>query len=516
MVRPGRESFKRFIKTIIEQLPAHIEEYPPADQYLLMEFLSVLQHYEEADYQRTKLSQRLIEYNERVIGTKKYLNTAFLWFIESYFSTANILLNVSTFHANSFYEYLTKYLRGSSTTPGVYGLVRESIPLTDLAWEQLQYSCDKLLVPLTNVQLRILKTIFSFITEDGVYALDPRKLKAVIVKNVVFPKKNKPSEELTRFFTLMDGRWFFLFFSPAFGLNRLVFQFQLQESTSLEDVIDFRNPANTVLTVSDVYSFRKVPNNYIAILLVPTEDIDRLESYLQNCERQGYIILRELSKITTVRKCISLNHYQENIGWIELSPTKLRRLTQLLQSKNPKKRQREKNSFFITPEFNLQWYYSQHQLPKEIIKLYCKNPPEYSYSNLPLRLIDNQDSNRLSRTEVGLLKQLHYNHQVVQIGFVPWRLVYDFSLDLHCIILHKIPFFQLERFLNLIPFSEIYSGEKSIYIWARLTPKLVKWIKNDLKWTVISIIRKQYPLNLDFKWFNVSRLKWKIPNLLKE
>ncbi len=500
----------------MEQLPAHIENYPPPDQLLLTDFLSILQHYEEADYERNKFSQRLEEYNERVIGTKKYLNTAFLWFVESYFSTANLLLNVSTFHANSFYEYLTKHLRGNSTTPGVYGLIRGNIPLTDLAWEQLQYACDKLLVPLTNDQIRILRTIYYFITENGVYGLDPRMLKAVIVKNVEFPKKYKPSEELTRFFTLMDGRWFLLFFSPAFGLNRLVFQFQLQGSTSLEDIIDFRNPANTVLTGSDVYSFRNLPNNYIAILLVPTEDIGRLEHYLENCERQGYLILRELSKITTVRKCISLNHYQANFGWIKLNSTELRRLTQLLKSKNPKKRQRERGSFFITPEFNLQWHYSQHLLPKEIIKLYCKNPQDYSYTNLPLKFIDDQDSRRLSRTEVGLLKQLYYNHQVVQIGFVPWRLVYDFSLDMYCIILDKIPLFQLKRFLNLIPFSEIYFGKNSIFIWARLTPKLVKWIENGLKWNVISIIRKQYPLNLDFKWFNASRLKWKIPDILRE
>lgn len=58
MVRPGRESFKRFIKTILDQLPAHIEQYPPQDsQDLLNDFLSVLQYYEEADYQRKRLSK---------------------------------------------------------------------------------------------------------------------------------------------------------------------------------------------------------------------------------------------------------------------------------------------------------------------------------------------------------------------------------------------------------------------------------------------------------------------------
>ena len=511
----GRESFKRFIRIILNQFPALIEKYPPSDQLLLTDFLSVLQHYEEADYQRKKLSQRFEKYNERVLETEKYLYTAFLWFVYNYFSNANLLLNISKFHADSFYEYLAKHLRGSSTILGVYGLMRGNVLLSDLVWERLQYESNKLLVPLTNDQLQILKTVYSFITEAGVYTLDPRKLRSAIVKQVKFPKNLKPTDELNRFFSLIDGRWFLHSFDSAFDLENLVFHIQLQESTSLKDIIDFRSPTNTVLTVSDVYRAKDLPNTYIGNLLVPIQEIGRLKNYLQHCERQGYIILKELSKIRTIHKITSLSHYRANTGWFELSPTKMRRLTQLLTSKHPKKRRREISSRLFPPPFSLNWHYSHHPFPTKIINLFCKIPKEYSFLNLPLGSTKNQEKSNLSRTEIGLLKQLHYN-RVVNVGFLSFRLMYDFSLDAYWIVLPTIPIFQLKRFLDLLPFSEIYFTNNNVHIWARLTQKLVHWIENDLNWVVMPIMRSHYPLGLKFKWFDTETLQWNSPNVLRE
>ena len=138
----------------------------------------------------------------------------------------------------------------------------------------------------------------------------------------------------------------------------------------------------------------------------------------------------------------------------------------------------------------------------------------YSFSNLPLRLSDNQNSYSLTRAEIGLLKQLYYN-QVVQIGFMPVRLVYEFSLDLYCVILPKIPLFQLKCFLDLIPYSEIYFTEKSIYVWARLTPKLVQWIESDLNWPVIPIRRIMYPQILKSNYYDPLKLQWRTPYILE-
>ena len=512
MVRPGRESFKRFIRTIVDLIPPHIEKYAPSDQLLLREFLSVLQHYDEADYQRKKLSQRFREYIDRHFGTNQYLQTTFLWFTVAYFTNANMLLNISTFHANAYYEYLVRHLRGNSTISGVFRLIKENVSLTDLAWEELQYESVKLIVPLTNSQLQIISTVYSAVMKEGVHALDSRKLKALIIDQVEFPKRVKLNEEFTRFFNLINGQWLYRFFAPAFGVDWVILQIQLQESTFLEDIIDFQAPTNTVISISDVYLNRNLPNNYIGVLRVPTQDFEQLKGYLQKCEHQEKIFLKDLEKITSRSFSSSLTHYRINTGWFEPSPTRIRKLTQLLQAQNPKEKQKEYSSLSISPPFNSDWHFSYHPLPLEIIKLFCKLAHEtYSYQNLPLT---NQKLSSLTQSNVGLLKQLYYN-QVLQIRFVPWQLMDEFSLDLYCIVLPKTPGFQLEHFLNLLPYSDLYFAEESIYIWGRLTPKLVQWIEKDLQWAVIPVLREKSPLNLIFNHFDQKKLQWKTPQFLR-
>ncbi|MFX1505511.1 MAG: hypothetical protein ACFFDC_05280 [Promethearchaeota archaeon] len=510
MVRPGRESFKRFIRTIVDLLPPHIEKYPPSDQLLLQNFLSVLQHYDEADYQRNILSQRFNEYSDSLLGTDQYLQIAFLWFVQTYLTNANNLLKISKFHANTYYEYLVRHLRGSNNVPGAFELIRNQVPLTNLAWEKLQYESHKLIIPLTNDQLDILTYVNSAVLEEGIRALDSRKLKMFIFNQKNFPKKVNSNEELTRFFNLIDGEWAYRFFSPGFGLDWVFIQFQVEESTFLEDIIDFQQSQNTVISASDLYIARDLPNTYLGTLIIPSQELDRLINYFQRCERQGSLILNNLEKITTRSFSNSLTHYRANVGWYEQSPTRMRRLTQVLQAENPKKILKEDSLLFTPPQFNLDWHYHQHPLPTELIKLFCKiSSQTYSYENLPF----NQEISPLTRTDVGLLKQLFYN-QVLQFRFVPWRLIREFSLDVYCIILPKIPNFQLKHFLNLIPVSDIFFAEESIYIWTRLTPKLSQWITNDLNWTIISVTRKFVPSKLEFDYFDPLELQWRAEQFL--
>ncbi len=506
------ESLKKYIKTILDQLPQYIEAYPPEEQKLLKEFLSIVAHYEEADFKREELSDKFDTYRQDIISRQNYLILPFLWFLGTYFRNARVILNNSDFHAKKFYEYLVKHLRGTAFTSGVYQLLRKGASLSDLTWEDLQYESNKLLYPLSEDQLQILEIIFSFILETGVYTLDSRKLKAAILKQVKLPKKVKNSVELNRFLKLIDGRWFLHFYSPAFGLDLLYIQFQLQSSSSLEDIIDFQNKKNTVLTQSYIYRARNSSKTYIGKLLVPTLQVNHLKNYFHHYEKEGYLTLKEFSRIRTTRVSTSLTHYKVDFGWTEPSVTKIRQLTTLLKSKHPTNKQNEDSALSLTSSFNRNWVYNQHPLPAKIIELYCKIPDEYSYSDLPLNT-GNQHRTALSRNEIGLLKQLSYN-EVVAIGFVPWRLVYEYSLDLYWINLPTIPDFLLKRFLCLVPYSDIYYTENSISLLTRLTPKIVHWITTDLNWRVIPVTLVHYPQNLDFNWFDVEKLKWKTPLLL--
>ena len=44
------EMHKKMIRTVINQLPQYIQQYSPANQVLLTEFITILGYFEEAEY----------------------------------------------------------------------------------------------------------------------------------------------------------------------------------------------------------------------------------------------------------------------------------------------------------------------------------------------------------------------------------------------------------------------------------------------------------------------------------
>ena len=85
----------------------------------------------------------------------------------------------------------------------------------------------------------------------------------------------------------------------------------------------------------------------------------------------------------------------------------------------------------------------------------------------------------------------------------------------YCIKLPKIPSKKNALFLNIIPFGETYFSNKNIYIWTRLTVDLISIIKNDLKWTMVPVSRIHPISELDFSWFDNTRLEWISPKVLQ-
>ncbi len=508
----GHESFKRFIPTILNQITPYIEKYSLNDQKLLDEFFSILLRYEEAEYNRNELEEAFEKVRLSILNNKQYFSLPFLWFVGIFLLNARLILSVSEFHANSFYRYIAKQLRGKGEILGVFQLVRKNTPLSDFAWEKLQYESNKLLYPLSNQQFQILRVIYSLINDRGIDVLDPRKLRTAIVNQVKFSPSVKPINELSRFFRIVEGRWFLRFHSPAFGLDRLFFHLELNEGISLEEIIDFHSPESTVLGLSAVYYIRDHPNTYIGTLVFPTNSIELLKTSLQHHEEEGDINLLDLSEISTIHRNISLNNYKEDSGWFDLSQTKMDQIAKEIQAKHLRKKPQMSSFSYTTPAFNLEWNFKKHPLPYQIICLYCKLPVEFSFSSLPIQPASLQEGLALSRSETGLFKQLLYN-QIVHVGFVPYRLVYEYSLDSYWITLPRIPLFQLKGFLNIIPYSECYTTKSSIHIWTRMSSKLIKWVKDDLKWKIYPILDTHAPYGPKLEWFDENLLTWIQPDI---
>lgn len=507
------ESLKKYIKTILDQLPPSIEKYPSEERKLLMEFLSIVAHYEEADFKREELGNKLEIYRQEIVSRKNYIKLPFSWFVETYFRNARVLLSISKFHAKDFYEYLVKHFRGNVQIQGAFKLIRETVSLKDLAWEKLQYECTKLLIPLTTSQIQILKVVYSQIEKTGIYTLDPYRLKDEIIQQLQMPSSAKTTTELKRIFTLLEARWYIRFFSPAFGLDRLFFHIQLINSSSFQDLIDCQDPLNSVLGTSDIYRIRDKTNTYMGVLYIPSQDVDLLISYIKRLEKERTIVLHDLQKIKTRWLSISLNQYEPDLGWIDPTKTEMKHLARTLNSEKLEKRKKNLNSLYIPPSFNFKWHFSKHPLPRKLIELYCKIPQAYSFSDLPLGSYTNQKSRSLEKADIGLLKQLYYN-RVIQIDFIPFRVVYDYSYDLYYVNIPRHEGFQLKQLLQLLPYGEIIETKRNIKIWTRLSQGIIDWMQNDLTWEVEPMIRDQFPRDLDQNWFNKEELQWITPKIL--
>ncbi|MFW9903165.1 MAG: hypothetical protein ACFFFH_02450 [Candidatus Thorarchaeota archaeon] len=505
-----RKTWKKFMKTILSQIPPYIAKYPPSDQIILNEFLSILQDYTvDTQETRNQLLERLEGFQPKYHNSEKYLTLPFLWFVESYFSNSAKLLSVASFHADNFYEYLVKQLRGYSDTEGVFQLLRRSTPLTDLKWEELQYACNKLSVPLRSEELHALETIHTMSLETGLSALDQKQIKINIFNWVKSPPLYKKLENL---FLRLDSRWFLRFYNPAFGLELLFFQFQLNESTSLQDVIDFHNSTNSTLCNSSVYWVRGFQNMYCGILVVPINSVNSLQNYLQKCHSQAKLVLHELTQIKTSHISVSLLLYQATKGWRTPTPTDWRRLVPMLKTKNPRKMRTKLTSYYLTHSFNEQ--YTDHLDRSSLIHLFCKIPREFSFKELPLDQNNDQTHVKLSKAELKLLEEM-YERKIVQIGFLSNRLIYEFSLDIYWIKTPKVLLNQLSRLLAWIPYSRLYFTEKNIFIWAYLTSEFAHWLSTDLEWTVIPIIENHNPHRIKVDWYISEEQQWKTPHILK-
>ena len=499
------EILKKNIHTILDNFPIYSQNLPSEDNEMLMEFISVLQHLEEVEYQRDKLSARLDEYVAQKIGTDQYLQTPFLWYSLDFCINAKLILSVAKFHAEEFFSYVLNNLRKT------FKLIREGTSFHSEAFESLQYECNRLQVPLSHEQLQALQVIYSDIRSLGYLALNSQRIERVVnrqVSSLEYPK------DFTSFLRLLDGKFFLLLNHRAFDLEYLYVHFYLGENVALKEVIDFHNPKNTVLCSSDVFTIRESPNNYLGLLVSPVQYTHQLKAYFHKCHHQKKLTLYEITPITKRQRTTSLTLYSPNKGWNNLSLTQSQQLTQQLKTNGIRKSRVESHPFFITPQFKPIWHYQVHDHPSKIIKFYCRVPREFTVDELPLNPTNQKSHLKFSREEFEIYKILYRNH-VCFIGFRSDRLWYEWALDDYWVKLNPLPLKQLAFLLQWLPVCEIWYAEKNLFLATRLPRKWVDLMQNDLNWTIYPKTRTHYPLQLKYEWFNPETLQWVFPAVFK-
>ncbi|MFX0181489.1 MAG: hypothetical protein ACFE95_00305 [Candidatus Hodarchaeota archaeon] len=506
------------MSTILSQLilPTSIEKYSPEDQETITEFLSILQDFEVNTSEKRESFMGLMDtyIDKYYLNYEEYYRLPFLWFAIDYFNVARRILSVTGFYPDDFYQYLVQHFRGNSETQGIFDLIRTTTPLTDLKWEKLQYLCNKFTIALTDDELLALEVVFSYISTSGPRALNQQRLKTIIGSRV---KNRRFIRRLNRFFTLLDAQWLIRFYPPAFGLERLYFHFQLNESVSLAEILDFQNPTNVTLGASYVYRIDEF-HNYLGIIWVPTQALKPMQDYLKHKEKQGLLILNGLDRIIDTQVSWSLLLYEPGKGWRSLNTSEYQRLKHRLKPSTIIKKKSEPRQFFLGKPFNKNWYFKRENgdwKPDQYINICCKISSPIRFNNLSSVGHSQKNNDLFSKTELQLLTEL-YRIQVLQVYFDPLRLSRDFSLDQYWIqVPITIPFEKLRFLLSYLPTTNIFFTENFFYIWTILTSEIFKFLAYDIGWNVYRITALYWEKPFDTRWFDFQSKEWKIPNELK-
>ena len=497
-----RENIRKYIQVIIDQFPRHLHKYSVDDQKFLTLFLKPLSHYEEADNNREKLANRLRSARQEFLKSDIYVKLPFSWFAVSYLENAEVALQISTFHADNFFDYVLPVLKGTAgEDDGFFQLIRKGISLEDLKWENLQYLCSKLRVPLSSNQLQLLTNIYDSIDNKPWNLIRPRRLRSMLLEQ---DNTSKLPRELPKLFSMLNASWTVWPYFPAFNLQTYFFQCELALNVRLVDIIDFQDEDNQILQTSMMSSVRNNPNEYIGVIILPDKLQEVLREYLQQKVADNLIKSFKLEIILENKWSYSLTQYQTELGWQELPKSQWDQNVHIIKLKNLPRRRKTINLNYLTPKVVSNWNYLQLSDPYAAIELICKN----NYFDFNDLLTETYPS-----SDFSLLRKL-FEKEILFLDFNPTRLRDEYSLDVYWIKAPKITVYQLKRFLELVPDARTVFTKNECYIRTHLSNYMVQRITRDLHWTIYPILPAHNVIQRNIRMFDKKSVSWRIPKII--
>ncbi|MHA2096188.1 MAG: hypothetical protein ACW98F_16335 [Candidatus Hodarchaeales archaeon] len=475
-----RENMKRYIKTITNQLPQYFSGYSKEDQRFLETFIDPLRFSEEADYRRTHLAQRFHNARKYFSGHALYLSYPFFWFIDSYFENAEVSLKISSFHADFFYDYLLPILRGTAGQKnGVFQLIKDNVPLSDLKWEELQYKSAKLHIPLKFYELDIIKTIYTQLRSHPLHILNPRRVRSMILNQHDIPRV---ASKFPKLLAILNTRWTVWPNYPAFGIQSFYFHFRINSRSTLKEIIDFNTTKAGLLSTSSVYTNREVKDDYMGIMHLPERSEKQISLYLERKKEEGQLIEYSLAPVTENRWTYSLTQYQTELGWQELNKSSWMSRVRLMKLKTIPRRRKKIELEYHTPVKDQDWNIRNLEDPLKAIDLVCKKNI-FNYTELLADVY--------SPDELKLLNVLINKHSI----FIDY---------------------QLKRLLELLPTTRIAGTLNNYYIFTYLTSTMTDQIRTDLEWPLHPLLPTHTAVKRTQDMFDKELLCWHLPNILTE
>ncbi len=505
-----RETWNRFLRTILERIPPLIINYSQSDQDLINSVFEILsQGNVSTQEDREKFLTSMDKFVKENINSIEYFQAPFLWFSSTFFLNAQRLLIEARFHADDFIQYLVKVLRGDSHNQGFFQLLQNKIPLQDLKWESLQYYCNEIYDPLTKTQIEILRIIYSMVKTDPLRAMDQHFITREIAQNIQVTKQFRGLHHL---FSRLDARWGVWMFSEAFGLSMLQFNIILSDTQSLEDTIDFLSPESVVLQMSNIYNNPNNPESYFGFLYVPNDTASQLIAYLEDQRNTGHFAELQINPVLTNQAGSSLALYVPESGWENTYiPIDIRDSIESRRTIKPK----EIVSYlgYVTPQLSNNLDYKVLESPEQAIQLYIKSSNAFSFGNLPIKRGEDYHNSIFSQSDLALLAKF-FSKNIAGPTFTVRNILNEYSLDMYWIEIPAKWECTAFTFLHLLPWSSVLTTIDKTILIAPLSSNILRWIKTSLEWNISPIHSVFRSRSLTEEWYNFQEEVWNPPRFL--
>ncbi len=506
-----RETWNRFLHTILERIPPLISSYSVSDRELINSVFDILAEGRvSTQEERSKFLINMDNFVKKTIDAIEYFNIPFLWFANTFFLNAQRLLVEASFHADDFIQYLVKVLRGDPHTQGFFQLLQNNTPLKDLMWEALQYYCNEIHDPLTEIQMKILEVIYSMVNSDPLRAMDQHYLTREIAKSVQVTKQFRGLHHL---FSRLDARWGVWMFSEAFGISMLLFKLTLSKGQKIAAHLDFLSQTNAVLQMSNVYCNPEDPDEFFGFLYVPNETVSHLTTYLENKLALGEFNNLLIERVIGTQAGSSLVLYTADNGWedvyvpIEFKDTiESRRQIEI--------NDRHSRLGCITPQLSNRINYKVLESPERAIRVYIKTSKAFSFGNLPIKLGTDYHNSVFSQADLALLAKF-FAKRIAGPTFTVRNVLNEFSLDMYWIEIPSKWECTAPTFLTLLPWASVLSSQNRSILIAPLSVNLLNWIKKKLSWNTLQIRTVFRAKVLQEEWYDFQKGRWKIPPFLQ-
>ncbi len=508
-----RETWNRFLSTILFQIPPLISQYPSSqEQEILSQFYNLLAQNKVDTYKQRELFLESIEtLTNEYHTTARYVETPFLWFSVTFFLNTQRLLIEASFHPDVLIQYLVRVLRGNEEVLGVFQLLHQKVSINDIKWEKLQYFCNTdLSDPLSKKQLEIIKVLYSLVNKIPLQGMNQYYITREIAEKVSLDKQFRG---LHHFFSRLDARWGTWMFPPVFELSLVMFKIKIHSNFDLNV---FKLDNNFVMGMSNVFKLVEKENIFSGFVYVPKRLLNTLIDYFKEKENDNQIDIINLEPITSVQAGTSLALYLEGIGWENtIIPEKF--LNSIERRSIYKANSHLANISSVTPQMKLRKFtYNQLDIPEQAIKLYIKTYSALSFGNLPIGLKgDFQNSTMITQSDLALLSKL-LAKKIAAPTFQLGTVLSEFSLDFFWIEIPKNSRNTSLTFLHWLPMSSVHTTENKMILISQLTPNISNWIKNKLRWNIFSIqpyFRSKVMID---NFYNYQDLQWMNPRLLSE